>query len=273
MNHAQEIASKKRFSFGKNWNAYLESVNQNHIASATASFQEMMQVESLLGKRFLDIGSGSGMSSLVAHLLGADVYSFDYDPQSTACTQTIRERFGNGKNWQVSSGSILDQSFLDGLGKFDIVYSWGVLHHTGAMWQAIDNAAALVKDKGLFFIAIYNDQGLRSKLWLVVKKFFNFSWWSRSVVIGVFFPYFFITGFVADVLQLKNPFTRFKNYHKRRGMSLEHDWLDWLGGLPFECASAGALNSYMAEKGFAVKHQKTTRRLGCHELVYEKSDA
>lgn len=100
--------------------------------------------------------------------------SFDYDPASEACTREMRARFGRGdSDWTVSEGSVLDETFLEGLGTFDVVYSWGVLHHTGAMWRALDLVARRVGPEGILFVALYNDQGGASRRWLRVKRAYN----------------------------------------------------------------------------------------------------
>jgi 2-polyprenyl-3-methyl-5-hydroxy-6-metoxy-1,4-benzoquinol methylase len=68
--------------------------------------------------------------------LGAKVYSFDFDSNSVECTQILKNKYHIENNsWRVDEGSVLDLDYLTKLGKFDIVYSWGVLHHTGKMWK------------------------------------------------------------------------------------------------------------------------------------------
>lgn len=123
-----------RFGFGANWMRFLAVLDDDRIAEAVASLKDMLGVETLAEKTFLDIGCGSGLFSLAARQLGARVCSFDYDPQSVNCAAGLRRRyFPDDPDWVIERGSALDRHFMEQLGTFDIVYSWGVLHHTGAM--------------------------------------------------------------------------------------------------------------------------------------------
>ena len=160
MSYLQDVKKNSRFEFGKNWTIFLQSLNENRIMLAEKSLQEKLNIKSLQGKSFLDIGSGSGLFSLAAKRLGAKVYSFDFDPYSVNCTTELKEKyFSNDNDWVISTGSVLDDEFMSSLSKFDIVYSWGVLHHTGDLLKALENAALRVSNNGYLFIAIYNDQG------------------------------------------------------------------------------------------------------------------
>jgi 2-polyprenyl-3-methyl-5-hydroxy-6-metoxy-1,4-benzoquinol methylase len=124
--HAKEIAQGERFEFGENWSRFLDVLDDERIFEAEKSLKQMLEVEDLAGKSFLDIGSGSGLFSLAARRLGARVHSFDYDPQSVASTRELRRRyFPEDADWSIEEGSILDEEYVRSLGKFDIVYSWG----------------------------------------------------------------------------------------------------------------------------------------------------
>jgi 2-polyprenyl-6-hydroxyphenyl methylase/3-demethylubiquinone-9 3-methyltransferase len=221
------------------------------------------------------VGSGSGLSSLAAMKLGAErVLSFDYDPHSVACTRELKRRyFRDAGNWTVEEGSVLDPAYLGRLGTFDVVYSWGVLHHTGKLWDALANVVAPVAPGGRLFIALYRDQGWLSRFWLRVKQLYNVGVVGRAVVLGVFMAIVWGGGAVRDVFRGQNPFTRGTRYKSSRGMSRLHDWVDWLGGLPFEVASAEAVRAFYEQRHFKLENLKVSDGHGCSEFVFSREAA
>jgi 2-polyprenyl-3-methyl-5-hydroxy-6-metoxy-1,4-benzoquinol methylase len=268
--HQDELRRGERFEFGRNWTRFLSGVNDQHIAAAEGYLRSMLRVDDLVGKSFLDIGSGSGLSSLAARRLGARVHSFDYDPRSVACTRELRRRFfRTDASWSVDEGSALDRAYLESLGQFDVVYSWGVLHHTGAMWTALDHAAIPVRTGGTLFIAIYNDQGGLSRRWRAVKKLYCSSPLGKATVCAIAIPWFAGRRFVIDCLKGDNPAMFYRKYKERRGMSPLHDWFDWLGGYPFEVARPEQIFRFYRDKGFALANLTTKGALaGCNEFIF-----
>jgi 2-polyprenyl-6-hydroxyphenyl methylase/3-demethylubiquinone-9 3-methyltransferase len=264
-------SSDRRFKFGKNWSRFLKVLNEHRIHEAEKSLQTMLAIGRLEGKSFLDIGSGSGLFSLAAKRLGAQVYSFDYDPQSVACTQELKRLFYPRDDlWTIRQGSVLDLEFMKSLRKFDIVYSWGVLHHTGNLWLALANAAVPVAEKGLLFVAIYNDQGFRSRIWKRIKKLYVSSRLGRIFVLSAFLPAFFIEGLFHDISRGKNPVHRYREYQQQRGMSVLYDWIDWLGGYPFEVATPDRIVDFYCQKSLALKKFVPARGLGNNQFIFEK---
>jgi 2-polyprenyl-6-hydroxyphenyl methylase/3-demethylubiquinone-9 3-methyltransferase len=269
--HRIELERGERFAFGKNWRRFLAVVDEARIEAACASLTRFLGVADLCGRSFLDAGSGSGLFSLAAARLGARVRSFDYDPESVGCTRDLRRLHApEGADWSVEEGSVLDEAWLAGLGTFDVVYSWGVLHHTGARWRALANVAVRVAPGGRLFVAIYNDQGRRSRFWRLVKRIYCKSAPGRWLTIGVFFPYFALRGLLNDLLRLRNPLARYTD-RKVRGMSVVHDWIDWLGGYPFEVARPEELLRFYRARGFElVELQTVGGGLGCNQLVFAR---
>jgi 2-polyprenyl-3-methyl-5-hydroxy-6-metoxy-1,4-benzoquinol methylase len=266
----------QRFEFGENWQRFLSVVDEGRIDTARRSLEENLGVQTLEGKTFLDAGCGSGLFSLAAVRLGAEwVHSFDVDPASVACAHELKRRFADGDEcWEISGGNILDDQFVDGLSTWDVVYSWGVLHHTGEMWRALENVETLVKPGGMLFISIYNDQGLRSRMWRRIKRRFNQlpSALRTPYAIVVMFPRELRSAIVATAARRPGDYVRSWTGARERGMSRWHDLLDWVGGYPFEVARPEEVFDFFRERGFLLTRLRTCGGgLGCNEFVFKRS--
>lgn len=270
--HAQEVAAGERFEFGKNWARFLSTLRDERIERAQGSVRTMLGADRLTGRRFLDLGCGSGLFSLAARRLGARVYSVDFDPHSVACANELRRRyFPDDEDWQIEEGSALDADYLKSLGLFDVVYSWGVLHHTGAMWEALANAAIPVARGGQLFVSIYNDQGTASKRWLAVKRLYNrFPSGLRFVVLIPAMVHLWWRRWVKDLLRLR-PFESWRRDGQERGMSAWYDVVDWVGGYPFEVAKPDEIFEFYRARGFQLEKLVTCGgSLGCNEFVFRR---
>jgi 2-polyprenyl-6-hydroxyphenyl methylase/3-demethylubiquinone-9 3-methyltransferase len=258
------------FAFGRNWRRFLPVINEERIGRATDSLRTMLQADTLSGRSFLDVGCGSGLFSLSARRLGARVRSFDADPDSVLCAAELRARhFPDDPAWTISSGNVLDEAFMRSLGRFDIVYAWGVLHHTGDLRKALANAALPVAEAGQLFIAIYNDQGSESDRWRRVKEIYGSGALGRAFILGTFVPYFAAREIGGSVVHREWLPARLARYKRERGMSLLHDWVDWLGGYPFEVARPEDVFRFYRDRGFALRDLVTCGGgLGNNQFVF-----
>ncbi len=266
-------SEKSRFQFGKNWANFLNTFSSKRLEEAKISLCEALDCKDLNGLKFLDIGSGSGLFSLAAYQLGAIVYSFDYDQNSVECTKFLKQQYALNDNWTVELGSILDKDFLKKFGQVDLVYSWGVLHHTGNMYEAFDNVAQLLNTNGKLFISIYNDQGDPSKCWYWIKKTYN---QSNEIIklLLIFYTLFrcWTIRFIKDLLTTGNFLTTWRTYSKNRGMSAWHDLIDWVGGYPFEVARPEQVFDFFKERNFTLQYLKTCAGgVGCNEFIFSKN--
>jgi 2-polyprenyl-3-methyl-5-hydroxy-6-metoxy-1,4-benzoquinol methylase len=275
--HEREVARGERFEFGKNWRQFLQLLDETRIQRAEASLTAMLRRPSLLQRTFLDIGCGSGLFSLAARRLGARVHSFDFDADSVACAEELRRRFFPGDpGWHIEQASVLDDVYMRSLGEFDVVYSWGVLHHTGRMWAGVDAACRAVAPGGQLFIALYNDLGTRSRRWRAVKRMYNRTPTRLRPV---------LTALAIAPQELKDlarsiaagsplHYLRLWSAYNDRGMNRWRDAVDWVGGYPYEVATPEAVFDFCRERNFELTAMKCGGAgLGCNEFVFGRKAA
>lgn len=265
-----------RYGFGANWKSFVaHALNDRRVANAVDSLRALLRADSLAGRRVLDIGCGSGLFSLAACLLeAAEVQSFDLDPDSVAAAESLRAAHGIPEaRWRIGLGSVLDEAFMAALEPADVVYSWGVLHHTGRMWRAIDLAASRVRPGGLFAIAIYNKVERvpdRSTMWWRIKRAYAGGGpMTRRAMEAVYVANHMLTRLVT----LRNPFARLLDRagRGRRGMEFMHDVRDWLGGFPYEFATAGEVFHHVHDThGFELVALNTVEGNACNEFVFRR---
>jgi 2-polyprenyl-6-hydroxyphenyl methylase/3-demethylubiquinone-9 3-methyltransferase len=254
-------ADDVRFGFGRNWKAYVEKrLSEERVETSRKHMLEFLGMDDLQGRSFLDIGCGSGLHSLAAFRSGArEIFAFDYDADSVAASVLCHRYAGSPPNWSIVQGSVLDEAFMAGVPQADIVYSWGVLHHTGDVWRAIRNAASRVPVAGLFYIALYSADVQRppytAEFWLDTKKqYVRAGWWGRHRL-----EWWYIWNFYLgrDVRQLPAFIRRVVDYRNHRGMDIMADLRDWLGGWPMQFVYDADAIKYCEGLGMRLERIKT----------------
>jgi 2-polyprenyl-3-methyl-5-hydroxy-6-metoxy-1,4-benzoquinol methylase len=250
----------ERFSFGLNWRKFLDSVSPDSIRSAESSLEDWLGDQGIAGRGFLDAGCGSGLTSLAAFRLGAKPYSFDFDEDSVHCAEELRRIWApNSPEWRIEQGSILDEDYVASLGTFDIVCSWGVLHHTGDLWRALELLTTLVGPQGRLWISLYHDAGRSSRMWGKVKRAYVRHPSMRPALVSASFARCWGPTLARDLARGR-PLQTWKGYgsaQNGRGMSAWTDLVDWVGGWPFEPSQPGDVHGFVTQRGLQMIRMRT----------------
>jgi 2-polyprenyl-3-methyl-5-hydroxy-6-metoxy-1,4-benzoquinol methylase len=271
---AQQNRDDVRYGFGENWADYAAHINDDLLSKIQDDLLTLLEGVDLQNKTFMDIGSGSGVHSLAALKSGVKaVLAIDYDKHSVSTTQNVLDRYWQGHNYTVRHGDILNPAAL-GAQKFDIVYSWGVLHHTGDVWKAIEQAASFVADNGHFVIALYKKTPMCG-FWAAEKRLYSLLPKILRYPLDGLYGGLQVLGLLATG---RNPFKYIRNYAENRGMRWMIDIRDWLGGYPYESVVPDALINHMKARGFMLEKlvnegpviAKGIFGSGCAEFVFKK---
>jgi 2-polyprenyl-6-hydroxyphenyl methylase/3-demethylubiquinone-9 3-methyltransferase len=265
---------ESHFSFGKNWASYAGLIGEPQIEEATKGLLKLIPAEDFAGRSFLDIGCGSGLHALAAGRLGVSrVVAVDIDPVSVATAKTVLSANDFKPPWQAEVKSVFDLN-PETDGTFDIVYSWGVLHHTGDLWQAVAKAASMVSVNGLLVLALYRRTYL-DPFWLVEKRLYAHAPRPiQSLVRGIYVAMFRL-GMLATGRSFRDYVAKYKSY---RGMDFYHDIHDWLGGHPYEMTLAPEVDVRLTALGFAAERVFARPKgsgilgSGCDEYVYRRHE-
>lgn len=265
MNSADNQWGAITFSFGRNWKSFSRFASDLAIRRAEEDVRLWLGPQSIAEKSVIDIGCGSGIHSLVFYQMGAaSLVSIDADPCSVQSVNLFHARAGNPSNWRVLGGSILDEGLLNSLGRFDVVYSWGVLHHTGQMWTAIENASQLAAPNGQLWISIYAKGPNYPDHLRVKQKFNRASWLYKKTYVA----YYLLARWRAE----RRAGHRLKDWFwYERGMNAYHDAVDWFGGLPYEVATVTEVKAYLEPQGWTLERLREAPEGQCHVFLFRRS--
>jgi 2-polyprenyl-6-hydroxyphenyl methylase/3-demethylubiquinone-9 3-methyltransferase len=264
----------KQFDFGQNWAEFSSNAaTLERAAQARAQFVSLLGDIELQGKSFLDIGFGQGFSLLCARALGARAIGCDINPKCREVIDRNRVLFPDAGTEAIPLrvGSILDGAVVEALREspecgragFDVVHSWGALHHTGDMKRALANAGSLVRPGGHFVVAIYN-RHWSSLPWLLIKALYIHSpGWLQRTMVTALYPFIWLAKLAITG---RNPTSM------DRGMDFYYNVVDWVGGYPYEYATIAELEEICRPMGFSlVRSIRAKVPTGCNELVFQKN--
>lgn len=254
-----------RFAFGRNWRSFSDTaLKPESVAAARSQFAALLEGLPLEGKRFLDIGFGQGLPLIFAQERGALALGIDRDADNARALESTARALGLTAPPPHRIVSILDpalpREYPQG---FDVVHSWGVLHHTGDMRASLAAACSLVADGGHFLCAIYN-RHWSSPAWTAIKwSYVRLPDWARRVLVGALYPVIYAAKWLVTG---RNP------REMRRGMDFFHNVVDWVGGYPYEYASVEELKAMVEPLGFTCRRvARPEVPIACNEFVFEKT--
>jgi 2-polyprenyl-6-hydroxyphenyl methylase/3-demethylubiquinone-9 3-methyltransferase len=262
------IVSEPAFDFGENWKRFSErALDSAHFEQAEADFAKLMSEVPMAGQTFLDLGFGQGLALLAAGRSGAKVHGLDINPKCREVLLGNARAVGEPVPQAIVVGSILDKRSIDTIRRwapegFDIVYSWGALHHTGRMWEALHTACALVRPGGDFVLALYN-RHWTSPCWSAIKNLYVRSPAPvRKALVGAFLPVIYLAKLIVTG---RNPL------RMTRGMTFYYDVVDWVGGYPYEYASRAEVEQFVSARGFvAMQFHAAAVPTGCNEFMFKR---
>lgn len=247
------------FKFGKNWKNYSNKITKVNIEDSLRDLKYLLKSLKLKNNlTFIDVGCGSGVHSIAAKKLGFKVTSVDRDKTCIITTKKNFNKFYNSNKTTIFQDDILNTKVFK---KYDIVYSWGVLHHTGNLWKALNNVKKLVKKNGYLIISLYKKTAF-DRMWVFIKRYYNKFRVFRYFINILFMPFFF---YISK-----------KSRSYRRGQNWYFDAIDWLGGYPYETMSPEKMKFHFS--GFQmiyISRNKPMKYKGffgseCAEFIFKR---
>ncbi len=263
-NRLTNLSSDGSFTFGRNWLDYVRSrvtadVVQSHVHDLSKIYKSIGL--DIAGKSVIDVGCGSGLSSLSFALMNPKkLLSIDIDHDSVGATAICRSMLPthHKSDWNIEQKSVFELNHDDGV--FDLVYSWGVLHHTGDVWSAVKRCQSILAPGGYLHLALYRSGDRYTEH---IRQKTSFMVMSRDEKVRVLYDY-------LNALFISKGASVFD--FDERGMNRFHDALDWFGGFPYEVVDPEVLGQYLQSCSIRQLYFREANQGGCFVYIGRKND-
>jgi ubiquinone/menaquinone biosynthesis C-methylase UbiE len=119
-------------------------------------FSLYVDFDAIAGKDVLEVGCGSGIAVQLFAEAGANVTAVDLTPWAVETTRARLDAFGLPGTVLEGDGEALP--FDDA--SFDVVFSWGVIHHTTDMQRALSELIRVCRPGGTLILMLYHRHSL-----------------------------------------------------------------------------------------------------------------
>jgi hypothetical protein len=184
-----------------------------------------------------------------------------------AATSRLWQSAGSPATWRVEPGDILDQGYVGALSSFDVVISWGVLHHTGSLWTALAHAGSLVAPGGMLWIALYHRTPQSRRSERMKRLYLGLPGPAKTLMRGAYGGRKLFKALVK-----RQPLPALRGSYDRRGMSWRRDIEDWLGGYPYEVSSPGEVLARLRPAGFELRRLEDGVGEGSNDVYLFRRD-
>lgn len=146
------------------------------FAHTDKPFGNIMPLDRLEGKRVLEIGCGMGLHTETLTRAGAKLTSIDLSPTSVAATKRRLELKNLPSDVRQMDAQAID--FPDDT--FDIVWSWGVIHHSAMTGRIVKGIHRILRKGGEAYVMVYNLEGMPAYITMARSYMLGF-WRGRSL--------------------------------------------------------------------------------------------
>jgi SAM-dependent methyltransferase len=203
------------------------------------------QFERWAGKRVLEIGCGIGTDAVNFARAGADYTAVEVSDVSLALTRKRFEVFGlDGTFFNANAEEL---AAMVGRGGFDLVYSFGVIHHTPDQRAVVEQARQVIRDDGELRIMLYAENSWKA---LMIDAGFDQPEAQAGCPIATTYSRDMIDALLAGLFRVVSAEqTHIFPYRVDRYIKYEYELEPWFAAMPQEMFTA------------------LERRLGWHYLI------